>query len=49
MTQINLNQNERAEDDEQGYIETARNISDMAYEDEDLQKEQKEQTDFLSD
>lgn len=36
-------------DEDGGFIEAARNISDMKEIDDDAQEEQKEQTDFLSD
>jgi len=47
LTDINLNN--PIKDEEEGYIEAARNISDMADDDTYTQEEHKEQTDFLSD
>ena len=47
LTEINLNN--PIKDEEEGYIEAARNISDMADDDPYTQEEHKEQTDFLSD
>lgn len=46
LTEINMN---ALRDEDGGFIEAARNISDMEEIDDDAQEEQKEQTDFLSD